>query len=222
MGAADDPTLAAGVRWLAARRVTLGVVAVLLVVFLFQVFVLRTLGAASWQYLFLASGEPSPGWVMAPFSHRDLGHLLTTAVVVLVYGALLEGRLPVADYVAFYVAAGYASTVAQLGGFAGGTAGLGTLGASGAALGLVTLFTTTTLADRVRTGVRPTDVEVLFAATGTVIVALLLTNDFVPGVEFAAGTAPYGHAGGMLAGITYGLVRVRAQHRRDRRPPPPT
>jgi membrane associated rhomboid family serine protease len=216
MGATDDPTLAAGVRWLAAKRVTLGVVGVLFAVFLLQLLVLWTLGAGSWQYLFLASGEPSPGWVMAPFSHRDLRHLATTAVVVLVYGALLEGRLPAGDYVAFYVTAGYASTIAQLGRFAGPGAGLGTLGASGAALGLVTLYTTTTLADRARSNPGPTEVELLFAVTGTVIVALLLTNDFVPGVEFAAGTAPYGHAGGMLAGVAYGLVRVRAQHRRER------
>jgi membrane associated rhomboid family serine protease len=214
MGATDDPTLAAGVRWLAAKRVTLGVVAVLLVVFGFELLVLYTMGAGSWQYLFLASGDPSPGWVMAPFSHRDLGHLATTAVVVVVYGALLEARLPAVDYVAFYVAAGYASTVAQLGEFVGGAPGLGTLGASGAALGLVTLFTTTTFAASARGDADPSDVEVVFAVTGTVVVALLLANDFLPGVEFAAGTAPYGHAGGMLAGVLYGLRRAWAQHRR--------
>jgi membrane associated rhomboid family serine protease len=215
MGATGDATLAAGVRWLAAKRVTLGVVGFLVVVFVFELAVARTLGARVWQYLFLASGEPTPGWVMAPFAHRNLRHLATTVAVVLLYGALVEGLLPPAEYLLFYVAAGYASTAAQLGEYLGGTPGLGTLGASGAALGLVTLFGTTIGLAAARGGRGPSFVESLFALTGVVIVALLLLNDFVPGVQFAAGTAPYGHAGGMLSGIAYAFVRVRSEHRRD-------
>jgi membrane associated rhomboid family serine protease len=213
----SDPSVRSGLRWLARKRVTLGVVALLVVVFGFELVVLETYGSRTWQYVFLASADPSPGWVLSSFAHRSVEHLLTTAFVVLVYGSLLEARLRPAAYVLFYVAAGYASTAAQLGVYVGDAPGLGTLGASGAALGLVTLFSTTTAAGHLRGVGDLSTVEVLFAGTGVVVVALLLTNDFLPGVQFASGTAPYGHLGGMLAGGSYGLARVRAQHRRGRR-----
>ena len=128
---------------------------------------------------------------------------------MLVYGTLVEARLHPATYVAFYVAAGYASTAAQLGEYLGGGAGFGTLGASGAALGLVALFSTTTALDRTE-GV-PSPVESLFAVSGVVVATLVLANDFLAGVALASGTAPFGHVGGMLTGLLFGLVLVRAR-----------
>ncbi len=211
--ATDDSVLAAGARWLARKRVTLGVIVLLAVVFAFERAVLWLYGPRAWGYLFLAGGDPSPGWLLAPFAHRDLPHLGTTAGVVLVYGALVERRLGPVTYLGFYVAAGYASTAAQLGAYLGGGPGLGTLGASGAALGLVALFSTVTVLGRVwgRRGGRGTgrSVETLFAATGVVVVALVVANDFLPAVALESGTAPLGHLGGMLAGLLYGVVRVR-------------
>lgn len=208
MAATGDPTLAAGLRWLARKRVTLGVVSLLLAVFALELAVWWAYGPASWGYLFLADLDPSPAWLLAPFAHRSIEHLLTTASVVVVYGALVEATYPAGTVLAFYLAAGYASTAAQLGEYVGGAPSLGTLGASGAALALVALFSTTILVRRLRaTPVTP--VEVLFAASGIVIIGLLLANDFLPGVRFAAGTAPYGHLGGVLAGLLFGLERAR-------------
>jgi membrane associated rhomboid family serine protease len=211
--ATDDAVLAAGVRWLATKRVTLGVIAFLFAVFAFERAVLWVYGLRTWGWLFLAGADPSPGWVMAPFAHRDLTHLVTTAAVVLVYGALVEARLPPATYFALYVGAGYASTAAQLGEYLGSGAGFGTLGASGAALGLVAFFTTTTALDRARCGGGRWPVGSLFAATGVVIAALVLANDFLPDVALVSGTAPFGHAGGMLTGLFFGLVRAGGQQR---------
>lgn len=214
MAATDDAVLAAGVRWLATKRVTLGVIAFLFAVFAFERAVLWIYGPRTWGYIFLAGADPSPGWVVAPFAHRDLVHLATTAGVVLVYGGLVEARLPEPGYFLFYVAAGYASTTAQLGAYVGGAGGLGTLGASGAALALVTLFSTLVLAERARGVDRSGEafsVETLFAVTGVVVVGLVLANDFLPVVALEPGTAPYGHLGGILTGLFYGVVRIRGE-----------
>lgn len=217
MAATDDVTLGAGVRWLATRRVTLGVFALLLAVFGLELFVWWVFGPTTWQYLFLADATPSPAWLLAQFAHRSVQHLVTTSVVILVYGALLERRLGTRTFLGFYLAAGYASTAAQLGEYVGGTPSLGTLGASGAALGLVTLFTTTTIAAAVGGDSYRTEADPVFAASGVFIVGTLLVNDFLPGIQVAAGTAPFGHVGGMLTGLFYGLFRLRTQHRRQTR-----
>ncbi len=209
MGATDNAPARDGVRWLATRRVTLGVISLLVVVFLFELVVWQLYGAVGWQYVFLADLGPSPGWVMAPFSHRSISHLLTTISVIVIYGGLVEGQVDPDSYFAFYVLAGYASTVAQLVAYLDGVPGLGTLGASGAALGLVTLFATTTALGYARDPTAVADVEVIFAVTGGVITALVLTNDFIPGIVFTPGTAPLGHAGGMAAGVCYGLWRAQ-------------
>ncbi|WP_302081207.1 rhomboid family intramembrane serine protease [Salinibaculum rarum] len=211
MAATDANPARDGLRWLATKRVTLGVITLLLAVFVFELFVWWHLGAAGWQYIFLAHLRPSPGWVMAPFSHRSISHLLTSLSVIVVYGGLVEETLEPATYFAFYVLAGYASTVAQLVEYLNGLAGLGTLGASGAALGLVTFFTTTTAARYRHDPTAVTTIEKLFAVTGGLIGVLILTNDFVPGIVFTTGTAPLGHAGGMAAGVWFGVVRGRAQ-----------
>jgi len=216
MGATDNTPALDGVRWLANKRVTLGVIAMLVVVFLFELVVLELYGPGGWQYVFLAYVRPSPGWVMAPFSHRSISHLVTTLSVIVVYGGLVEELLAPARYFAFYVLAGYASTLAQLLVYANGLSGIGTLGASGAALGLVALFVTATTDRYRRDPTSVSDVKVVFAVTGLVIAGLVLTNDFVPGIVFNEGTAPLGHAGGMAAGFCYGLGR--AQQRSTERP----
>ncbi|WP_340100667.1 rhomboid family intramembrane serine protease [Salinibaculum salinum] len=211
MAATDNAPARDGLRWLATKRVTLGVIALLLAVFVFELVVWWQFGAAGWQYIFLAHLRPSPGWVMAPFSHRSISHLVTTLSVIVVYGGLVEEYLEPATYFAFYVVAGYASTVAQLLEYANGLPGLGTLGASGAALGLVTFFSTTTAARQLSEPASVTTIQKLFTVTGGLIAVLIVTNDFVPGVVFSTGTAPLGHAGGMVAGVCYGVVRARTQ-----------
>jgi membrane associated rhomboid family serine protease len=214
MGATDDAPVRDGLRWLATKRVTLGVISLLVVVFLFELVVWELYGPRGWQYVFLANPQSTPGWVMAPFSHRSISHLVTTVTVIVVYGGLVEERLEAATYFAFYVLAGYASTVAQLLVYLNGVPGLGTLGASGAALGLVTFFVTTTAVRYAQDPATVADVEVIFTVNGAVITALVVTNDFVPGIVFTTGTAGLGHAGGIVAGICYGLWRAQQRSMR--------
>jgi membrane associated rhomboid family serine protease len=216
--ATDETTVRTGVRWLATKRVTLGVVALLLAVFVFELVVLTAYGVVGWRYLFLAGSDPTPGWVMAPFAHRTVTHLLTTLVVIGLYGALVESWLPDSTVFAFYVLAGYASTLAQLLAYASGTPGLGTLGASGAALGLVALYVVRTLGRAMWAPTTVTTVDGLFTGSGALTVGMVLANDFVPGIVFTSGTAPLGHVGGILAGVAYGLVVVRAEQQSTSRP----
>jgi membrane associated rhomboid family serine protease len=143
---------------------------------------------------------------------------VTTVSVIVVYGGLVEEQLPAPTYFAFYVLAGYASTIAQLFEYATGLHGLGTLGASGAALGMVTFFSTTTAGRYLDESHRVSIVHRLFAVTGAIIAVLIVTNDFVPGIVFRTGTAPLGHAGGMVAGVVYGVVRARAQQGSESQP----
>ena len=218
MAATDNAPTRDGLRWLATKRVTLGVIALLCAVFVFELFVWWQFGAVGWQYIFLAHLRPSPGWVMAPFSHRSISHLVTTVSVIVIYGGLVEERLPAPTYFGFYVLAGYASTVAQLLEYANGLSGLGTLGASGAALGMVTFFSTTTASRYLNEPHRVSVVHRLFAVTGVIIALLIVTNDFVPGIVFRTGTAPLGHAGGMAAGVVYGVVHARAQQGSESQP----
>lgn len=214
MSSPDGPSPADALRWLGTRRVTLGVVALLLAVFALELAVWWRFGARSWEALFLAPREPTLGWLLAPFAHRGLPHLVTTLVVIVVYGGLIEEFLSGETYLAFYVLASYASTGAQILAYASGAPGRGTLGASGAALALVALFVTVTLA-RLREADDPTTVEVVFAGTGLVVLGLVVANDFVAGVDLASGTAPLGHLGGTVVGAGYGLVRTQSRSGRS-------
>ncbi|MFC7134373.1 MULTISPECIES: rhomboid family intramembrane serine protease [Salinibaculum] len=213
MTATEDTPLRAGFRWLASKRVTLGVVSLLLAVFGFELLVWLAYGVEGWQYFFLANLDPTPGWVMAPFAHRNPSHLLTTLVVIVVYGGLVETVLPDHRFLAFYVFAGYASTLAQLAAYLGGAPGLGTLGASGAALGLVALYVVRMGGRAIWAPATVTVVDGVFTGSGLVIVATVLANDFVPGVVFASGTAPLGHVGGLLAGVAGGVAVLLAERK---------
>ena len=212
MSTADAP-IRAGVRWLTTKRVTLGVAALLLAVFVFELIVLFAAGVTVWQYVFLATLEPTPGWVMAPFAHRTIAHLLSTLCVVVCYGALVEAWLSDSAVFAFYVAAGYVSTAGQLAAYLGGVSGLGTLGASGAALGLVALYVVCMTGRALWAPETVTTVDGVFTGLGLVIVAIVLANDLLPGIVLTTGTATFGHVGGIVAGVGYGLVVVRAQQR---------
>lgn len=218
MTATDAAPIRDGVRWLATKRVTLGVVALLFAVFGFEFLVLAAYGIPGWRYIFLANLDPTPGWVMAPFAHRNVTHLLTTLVVIVLYGSLVESWLADSTVFAFYVLAGYASTAAQLVAYLGGAPGLGTLGASGAALGLVALYVVRMFGQALWNPSAVTAVDGVFTGSGCLIVAMVVANDFVAGIVFATGTAPLGHLGGILAGVAYGLVVVWAEHRSERGP----
>jgi membrane associated rhomboid family serine protease len=209
---AEGPSPVDGIRWLADKRVTLGAVAVLCLVFLLQLLVRDVYGVRGWVHIFVASVEPGPGWILAPASHRSLGHLLSTAAVLVVYGGLAETVLVSHRYLAVCVGAAYASTAAQVASYVAGAPGAGTLGASGIALALTAYVTGRTFlgGGAVESA---TDVDWVFALSGAFIVGYHLANDFLPGFTPLAGTGPYGHAAGIGVGVAVALWEVgRAQH----------
>jgi membrane associated rhomboid family serine protease len=202
--AESGPSVADGLAWLAGKRVTLGAVALVVAVFALQSLVSAAYGLEGWTYVFVADDTPSPGWVFAPFSHRSLGHLLSTLAVLVVYGALAETTLAETRYFLFCLGAAYVSTASQVASYAAGEPGLGTLGASGVALGAVAYVTMRTLLGG---GLleRATEVDRVFAISGAFIVGYHLANDFLPGFTPLAGTAPYGHAAGVMVGMAVAL-----------------
>jgi len=202
--AEPGPSVADGLAWLAGKRVTLGAVALVVAVFAVQTFVSVAYGLGGWAYIFVAGPDPSPGWVLAPFSHRGLPHLLSTLAVLVVYGALAETALSETRYFLFCLGAAYVSTAAQVASYAAGAPGLGTLGASGVALGAVAYVTMRTLLGGGL--LEPaTEVDWVFALSGAFIVGYHLANDFLPGFTPLSGTAPYGHAAGVMVGMAVAL-----------------
>lgn len=193
---------------LRGARLTLVLVTLLLSVYVLEVVVWLSFGWEAVVFAFLATAEPSPGWVLAPFAHslREPLHLLTSIVVVAVYGGLVEARLRAAAYLQLYVLAGYASTAVVVTSYAL-TPGSGTFGASGAAMALVGFLVVDT-AMRLVAGEATTVGERVFATTGVAIVVLRMARDFGVVVPAAEGTAPLGHAAGVLVGVGYAVWRA--------------
>ena len=202
--AESGPSVADGLAWLAGKRVTLGAVALVVAVFALQTLVSVAYGLEGWAYIFVADAALSPGWVLAPFSHRSVGHLLSTLVVLVVYGALAETTLAETRYFLFCLGAAYVSTAAQVASYAAGEPGLGTLGASGVALGTVAYVTMRTFLGGAAIE-SATEVDWVFALSGAFIVGYHLANDFLPGFTPLSGTAPYGHAAGIMVGMAVAL-----------------
>lgn len=137
--------------------------------------------------------------VTSVYAHGGLGHLLSNALALLVFGLLVERRTTRARFHAFFVATGMLAGVAQitLGGLAGPAQGV--LGASGAIFALMGYVlagnvVSATLLDRVRLSRRMQFVlAVVFAAVVT-----LATG--APGVALIA----------HFTGLVLGLVAGRA------------
>jgi membrane associated rhomboid family serine protease len=203
-GRSVEPSLTDGLAWLADKRVTLGAAALVTAVFAVQAVVGLVYGRAGWAYVFVAGTDASPGWVLAPFSHRSLGHLVSTLAVLVVYGGLAETVLRPVRYYAVCLVAAYASTGAQVAAYAAGIPGAGTLGASGVALALTAFVAMRTLLGR-SVLAAASEVDWVFAASGAFIVAYHLANDFLPGFSPLSGTGTFGHAAGIAVGMGVAL-----------------
>lgn len=204
-----DPTPTAvgdGLRWLSTQRVTLGAVSFLLAVFAVERIVWSLYGRFTVAYVFAASAEPSPGWVLAPFAHGTVTHLLTSASMLVVFGALVEAEWGALSWYRLFLAGGYGAVAAQVLAYRLGAPGRWTLGASGAALAMASAYAVTEGRARNRAGAWRADHHAVLAPTAALIVASVLANDFL-GLGLVSDTAPYGHLGGVLVGTVAGLVR---------------
>ena len=195
-----DPSVRDGVAWLLRKRLTLAIVGVLVAVYAAEQLVRATAGPHTWLYLFFARPDPTPGWVLAPFAHLGPVHLLSSVLVVLVYGAMVEDLLTPRAYLALYLLAGYVAVVGQVAFYhVAGVSG-GTIGASGAGLALVGFVAVTAALGKVPAASPMAPAASALAWLGLGVVVAVLVSDFTPLFTLATGTARFGHLGGALAG----------------------
>lgn len=193
---------------MADTRLTMFLLLVLCLTYAFERFVLFVFGLEAYAYVFLATLSPSPGWVLAPFAHSvaRVDHLLGVASVLVVVGVGVERRLPDPTYLRLFVVAGYASVFAQVATYLAVPAA-GTLGASGAVMGLgAFLAVDVTLA--AVDGEPVPAVEGALAATALVFVAARVVLDLGIGVDAATSSAPVGHLAGAFVGVAYAVWRA--------------
>ncbi|MFC6905214.1 rhomboid family intramembrane serine protease [Halalkalicoccus tibetensis] len=137
--------------------------------------------------------------VTSVYAHGGLGHLLSNALALLIFGLLVERRTSRARFHAFFVTTGMLAGVAQitLGGLAGPAQGV--LGASGAIFALMGYVlagnvVSATLLDRVRLSRR------MQFVLAVVLAAVVTLATGAPGVALIA----------HFTGLVLGLVAGRA------------
>ncbi|WP_058366375.1 rhomboid family intramembrane serine protease [Haloparvum sedimenti] len=175
------------------------------VVYLAQLTTVVRLGGESHVFWFLATADPSPGWLLAPFAHASPGHAATNAALTVLFGGLvvsLAGRRTFLGLfaVASSLAIGGSVVLYNLGPLAGGAAGASAAGF--AFVGYVAVRSRDLLSPDAASG---TDRHRIAAAgAGVVLVAVVgaqVAADLsaVRGLEGVA--AAYGHLVGAAAGV---------------------
>ncbi|WP_123532841.1 rhomboid family intramembrane serine protease [Halosimplex salinum] len=208
--AAASP-LTRGLRWLRTVPATISLCLLFALVFAAEWYVWRTFGYATFVDLFVATPEPSPGWLLAPLAHLPTGyrHLASSVVQLLLFGGIVERRLGRRQYLALVAASGLATTAAQVASYValGATGrGVGTLGASGIVLAMTALVVVDSVRYRLATGDWQGDVTWVWVLLGSVIVAQAVFGL----LSLVLGTATVGvvgHLTGVAIGLGYGLVR---------------
>lgn len=178
-------------------------VELLVVVYALEWVVATAVGAGAYRRLFVASVGPSPGWVLAPFAHAigDPVHLFSSAVVILVFGPLVERALPGWRYVGFCLVAAYLSLGAQVATYLSGDP-RGTLGASGVAMAMVALVAVDAGRRYLDPGARVERWEGGFAGVGLVFLSRQLERDLGLLAPAVGESALVGH----LAGSVFGAL----------------
>lgn len=178
-------------------------VELLVLVYVLEWYVAAAVGGGAYERLFVATVEPTPGWVLAPFAHdvADPLHVLSSAVVILLFGPLVERTLPGRRYVGFCLAAAYLSLGVQVATYAVGES-RGTLGASGVAMAMVA-FVAVDVGRRSLDSASPVERwEAGFAVVGCVLLVRRLERDFGLLAPAVGESAIVGH----LAGVGFGAL----------------
>lgn len=156
------------------------------------------------EYWLLATADPSPGWILAAFSHAGLAHLLTNTGLLIMFGATIERQLSSRQYLVFLLATGVFTTLAQVLEYNLNNVTGAIVGASGAsfavtAFTLVTLYRTNpsayTLEQTSTINYRPGK----FLAALVLIVGQLI-NDWTPYLSIVPKASGVGHLTGILLG----------------------
>jgi membrane associated rhomboid family serine protease len=201
--------------------VTVGLIAVNALVFLYQV----SLGPAELR-AFIATYAVIPAWfwwpslVTSQFLHGGWMHIIWNMVYLWIFGDNVEDRLGHARYLVFYLGAGVAAALLQV--LFNPFSGLPMLGASGAIAGVMGAYFVLYPQSRVLTAIfilfffDLVEIPALFFL-GIWFLMQLLSGVGSLGVSNAAGggTAFWAHIGGFVAGAAVGAV-LRARSRRWR------
>lgn len=210
MSAGDgDAVRAHAVRWLRTVRWTLLFCLLLVAVYFLEVLVWTTAGFETFVWLFVATSDPSPGWLLAALAHSPLSrwHLATSLGQLLVFGGMAERRLPTDRYLLFLGGAGLASTAGQVASYA--ITGpppwaIGSLGASGTALAVTAFAAVHSLGRRTATGRWQAETTWVWATFGVAVLFAELLFAIAGGRPSVGGAA---HLTGIAVGTGYGLVR---------------
>lgn len=146
--------------------------------------------------------------VTSIYSHADLGHLLGNAVILLLFGFLLERRTPTWAYHAFFVTTGAVAGLAQVW-TVGLVRGAGALGASGAILAVAGyVLASNSLAE---------DTVDLFGLSGRAQLAFFAVIALVVTVlTGGANVANVAHFVGFFIGLVAGRAGVLPRRRSQR------
>ena len=199
--------------------VTVGLIAVNALVFLYQV----TLGPAELR-AFMASYALIPAWFWPPalitsqFLHGGWMHIIWNMVYLWIFGDNVEDQLGHAAYLIFYLGAGAAAAILQV--LFNPFSGIPMVGASGAIAGVMGAYFVLYPHSRVLTAVFVVfffdlvEIPAVFFL-GIWFLMQLLSGVGSLGVSNAAtgGTAFWAHIGGFVVGVAAGLV-LRARNRR--------
>ncbi|ELZ22384.1 hypothetical protein C475_17768 [Halosimplex carlsbadense 2-9-1] len=200
-----------GLAWLRSVPATVSLCGLFVFVFATEWFVWDRFGYRTFVTLFIATPEPSPGWLLAPLAHlpTDPRHLLSSVVQLLLFGGVVERRLGRRQFLALAAVSGLATTGAQVAWYVSlGVSGrvAGTLGASGVVLAMTALVVVDSVRYRVATGGWHGDFTWLWVFFGTVIAGQAVFGL----LALATGTAEVGvvgHLTGVAIGVGVGLVR---------------
>jgi len=200
-----------GLAWLRSVPATVSLCVLFVLVFAAEWYVWRRFGYATFVTLFIATPDPSPGWLLAPLAHlpTDPRHLLSSVVQLLLFGGVAERRLGRRRFLALAAVSGLATTGAQVTWYVAlGASGrvAGTLGASGVVLAMTALVVVDSVRYRLATGGWQGEFTWLWVFFGSVIAGQAVFGL----LALVAGTAQVGvvgHLTGVAIGAGVGLVR---------------
>ena len=168
---------------------------------------IQVLGRSSglFEYLFVASGELSPGLLLGPVSHGNFSHFLSNIGLLLLIGWPMEDRLSNKAFLGFVFLTAYLPMYLQIVYSVATTGSAGTLGFSGAVyafppalLGIVLQEVRTTESGFGTFG------WVALVVTAAIPLTMLGYLDLVSGLPSAKVT----HSVGYALGLAYGFLAI--------------
>ncbi|WP_436930395.1 rhomboid family intramembrane serine protease [Halosimplex halobium] len=207
----EASALSRGLRWLRTVPATVSLCALFVLVFAAEWYVWERFGYATFVTLFIATPQPSVGWLLAPLAHlpTDPRHLVSSIVQLLLFGGVVERRLGRRRFLALAAVSGLATTGAQVAWYVAlGASGrvAGTLGASGVVLAMTALVVVDSVRYRVATGGWHGEFTPLWVLFGAVIAGQAVFG-LLALVAGAAQVGVVGHLTGVVIGLGVGLAR---------------